>query len=132
MQSNVASLHSGLLARKGEARPAIPRDHAVVARGDTESTIRREPLTGTATPPTPARQIELPRRHTIEVRPRKMDRRRNIHARVAPDLHLKLKIAAAHLDRTQQSIVTAALDAYLFFLDEDVITSAYTRQNAEG
>jgi len=49
---------------------------------------------------------------------------------VENELHYRLKVAAARLDRTQQDLVASALDAYLSFIDEDVLVAARDTRNA--
>jgi len=128
MQTTTATLHAGLLARKGEARPSAQNEargsarpgHVTVMAG---AIARREPVTASAREPVverPARCIELPRSLPAAA-PRKpaVAGRRQVHARIDDDLHLRLRIAATRGCRTQQSLVASALDAYLSSLDEN-------------
>ena len=141
MQSQTVSLHAGLLARKGEARPSAQSDGLVATRsGNLASTwgvvARREPMTtalfeGQAPAQTgKGRCIELPRMRTPATRLAPAANRRHVHTRLEGFMHLRLKVAAARLGRTQQDLVTSAIDAYLSFLDDDVFLPPCGIQNA--
>lgn len=138
MTSTSASLHAGLLARKGEARPSAPSHHPGAARSGNVATLfaalaRREPLVEAAIAETASlRRIELPR---AVGKPHKAEtlaahRRRQVHARIEDALHLRLRIAAARGGRTQQDLVASALESYLSFLDEDVYSPPCGATNA--
>jgi hypothetical protein len=136
MPSTSATIHAGLLARKGEARPSAPSHHHGPARSGQVATLfaalaRREPLAEAAVAETvPLRRIELPR---AVVNPHKSlvsRHRRQVHARIEDELHLRLRIAAARGGRTQQDLVASALESYLSFLDEDVYSPPCGASNA--
>lgn len=139
MPSTSATLHAGLLARKGEARPSAPSHHQGAARSGNVATLfaalaRREPLAETTAADTaPPRSIELAR---AVAKPRKAQEtaavrhRRQVHARIEDALHLRLRIAAARGGRTQQDLVASALESYLSFLDEDVYSPPCGASNA--
>ncbi len=117
MQTKVATLHAGLLARKGEARPCN-QAQAVLAD------IRRRPVAVRSADDREhhdtGRQIELPRSLARAAAPRHAPRRQ-VPTRVEAELHLRMKITVARSGRTQQDLVAAALGAYLDFLNEDVL-----------
>ncbi|MBN34101.1 MAG: hypothetical protein CMM46_04865 [Rhodospirillaceae bacterium] len=69
---------------------------------------------------TSGRVIELPRRTIPKKVARILQKRHQIHARASPDIHIRLKMTAAQLDRTQQDVVASAIDAYSSFIDNDV------------
>jgi hypothetical protein len=87
-RSEAASLTASLMTRKGEAQPS--RLFALTP-----------PPVVTAAAPRPARP-EAPAK----------DRRR-LTLRLDPERHMRLKLAAAHLDLSLQDILIAALDAHL-------------------
>ena len=139
MHSRVAVLHAGLLARKGEARPASIADRGLAARsapgfGAAVSLEgRREPIAGPSDgcdAPQPPRRIEFPpmaRRIA-----RQATARRNIHARLESDTHVRLKVAAARLGRTQQDIVASAVSAYLSLIEDNALSSVGSARDAGG
>lgn len=95
-----ASLSAGLLARKGEASPAIRRQRVVAASPAAAPIAMRQPVDhdGHAVPGEAAR-------HAIRLR---LDEHR----------YLKLRLAAATSGRSAHEVVTAALDAFLATLPE--------------
>jgi len=131
MQTQSASLPAGLLARKGEARPSAQGETIIAARGCNVATlsgvVARQIAVATSSVEGPlprptgiTRCIELPRpRMLTTARRPAVAGRRQVHARVDGDLHLRLKIAAARLGRTQQDLVASAMDAYLSSIDGD-------------
>ena len=118
MTEQTARLHAGLLAKKGQARPASMPDGIPASQIGTARTIefadatvmRRTPSTmsplenGSST-----RIIELPRRHQSDNLLKKLCKRHQIHARVSPDVHFHLKMIALQLNRTQQDLVASAI-----------------------
>lgn len=110
--SRFASLHSGLLARKGEALPAGPNRLAAAYYAPEDSPLAQsEPAP--AEPPSPeakakARKHQKPRR-----KPSRTPGRRKTTLRLSNEQHRRLRIAAAQLDMSQQAIMVEALDAYL-------------------
>jgi hypothetical protein len=87
-RSEAASLTAALMTRKGEAQPS-----------------RLFALTPPVVPaPRPAR----PEQPVVPAK----DRRR-LTLRLDPERHMRLKLAAAHLDISLQDILIAALDAHL-------------------
>ena len=131
MTQTTATLHAGLLARKGEARPAaVARFDAVThAQSGEQTTIvmdsamRRQPLNEILmNSGVPSRVIELPRANVVRRKPSIVKKRKQIHARVSPEIHVLLKMSAARLDRTQQDLVASAIEAYLSFVGDDVLT----------
>ena len=94
-----ASLHGGLLARKGQAAPAATGGHPATRAGGP---TRPEPAPSSSERhrlrAVPAAEDDQPVRFTL-----RLDRRR----------HTQLKILAARTGRTGQEIVLGALEAYL-------------------
>ena len=80
-----AQLTAALMTRKGEAQPSR-----------------------LFTLPTPVAPAPRPERPDVPAK----DRRR-LTLRLDPERHMRLKLAAAHLDLSLQDILIAALDAYL-------------------
>lgn len=139
MSTTTATLHAGLLARKGEARPSASSEPFGAARSGNVSSfadalVRREPMTAaqaSSAGKTAVRRIELPRPVVSSPVAKTSTRgRRQVHARVDKELHLRLRIAAARGGRTQQDLVASALEAYLSFLDEDVFSPPCGATNA--
>ena len=139
MHTTTASLHAGLLARKGEARPSASSEplaatHAGNVSSFADALVRREPMTtaqANSERTGTVRRIELPRPAVASPMARRTVRgRHQVHARVEAELHLRLRIAAARGGRTQQDLVASALEAYLSFLDEDVFSPPCGASNA--
>jgi hypothetical protein len=102
MTAQYASLHAGLLARKGEAEPAVP-----AATRTPPHPSPAIPITRASTPDScrPAQEtspvrVALPGRHKTSLRLNGEQKRR-------------LKMASAQMARSQQNLMSAALDAYL-------------------
>ena len=129
----LASLSSGLLARKGDARPAMRRP----AFGQVDSTDlgwndMGEDVAHTAPAPPPVireRQIlEEQFRTTFDELPVKAKAGQDHAAtngkkaaftlRLDPARHLRLRLAAAMTRRSAQSLVVEALDELLFTMNE--------------
>lgn len=55
-----------------------------------------------------------------------------LHARLDSMSHKRLKIAAAQLGRSQQELVTAAIDAFLDNLEDNAMRNCRCMQNARG
>jgi predicted DNA-binding protein len=55
-----------------------------------------------------------------------------LHARLDSMSHKRLKIAAAQLGRSQQELVTAAIDAFLDNLEDNAMRNCSCMQNARG
>ncbi|WP_300556163.1 hypothetical protein [Maricaulis sp.] len=121
MGQKYASLHAGLLARKGEAMPAsrpglVPGliERAAPAVETAAPQHQAEPKRPTVRPRPPVREpvanpqpIEnLPARHKTTIRLNAAQKRR-------------LRLAAAVLDRSQQSLISEALDEFLDILAAD-------------
>lgn len=130
MTRTTAVLHAGLLARKGEARPASIADLDAMAPADSgpqtiidiDQAMRRQTVAARAEPSTQqSRVIELPRPKITRQRDSSVKNRKQIHARVSPEIHVLLKMNAARLDRTQQDLVASAVEAYLSFVGDDVL-----------
>jgi len=99
-----ASLTSALLVRKGAAVPAGYATLVSTVRGlrAPEPSVERElPAEGTTVTVRRARRKSVP------------DPRTRISLRLDDDRHLKLKLTSAHLHRSLQDILIAALDGYL-------------------
>jgi hypothetical protein len=130
MTQTTAVLHAGLLARKGEARPAAigsldafapaaPGKETII---DIDQSMRRQPNDGiVAELGNSSRVIELPRPKIVVHREEIVKNRKQIQARVSPETHVLLKRNAARLNRTQQDLVASAIEAYLSFVGDDVL-----------
>jgi len=100
MTQTTAVLHAGLLARKGEARPAsisnldtmAPAESGPPTIIDIDQAMRRQPVgerPGHSTQP--SRVIELPRPKSVRPSDQIVKNRKQIHARVSPEIHVLLK-----------------------------------------
>ena len=138
MTQTTAVLHAGLLARKGEARPASINTLDTLASAesgpptiiDIDQAMPRQPVGEQADLSTqPSRVIELPRPKSARFNDRSVQNRKQIHARVSPEIHVLLKMNAARLDRTQQDLVASAIEAYLSFVGDDVLAFRCDKRN---
>lgn len=107
----IASLSGGLLARKGEAHPAIHRTHVPVSVAAppreqqariVRSFARPKPEAMIAEDAAPVAEAVLPRRTKAA-----------FTLRLDTDRHLRLRLASALSHRSAQQVVTEALDAFL-------------------
>lgn len=107
----IASLSGGLLARKGEAHPAIRRAHVAMSVATppreqqariVRSFARPKPGAVTTEDAAPAAEAVLPRRTKAA-----------FTLRLDADRHLRLRLASALNHKSAQQIVTEALDAFL-------------------
>ncbi len=146
-KGKVAVLHSGLLARKGEARPmAVYAAPPVTAPEPVAPPPAPAPA---AAYPQPAKSghstdtiapqvaascpnIKLPPEFARDGKKAKSGPRTELHARLANTSHKRLKIASARLGRSQQEIVSAAIDAYLDYIEGDVLNGCRCMRNARG
>lgn len=109
-----ASLHAGLLARKGEAQPApvtqigaVFPDHAEVP----------EPPEPTSRPKSPA-QPAPPTKKLGELRRHPATARHKTTVRLNDEQRRRLRLAAVQLERSQQSLISEAIDDFLDLLCE--------------
>lgn len=107
----IASLSGGLLARKGEAHPAIRRAHVPmsVAAPPREQQAR---IVRSFARPRPELAITEDATPVAEAAPTRKARAA-FTLRLDADRHLRLRLASAVGNRSAQQIVTAALDAFL-------------------
>lgn len=116
----LASLSSGLLARKGEARPAMRRQATLAEAGDDLGwndmgepaplppvLARREQLVEAIESPVEAAPAET------DPAPTPLGRRAAFTLRLDADRHLRLRLASATRRVSAQKLVTEALDAFL-------------------
>lgn len=132
--SKTASLSSGLLARKGQARPAMrPQGFMSLATPSAEDLGWNDMGEDVPSVPEPVekpevvRQVEALEQHftpppqplspgTIARVQRDVSGKKNKAAftlRLDADRHLRLRLAAAVTGRSAQQVVTQALDAFL-------------------
>ncbi|ATE67364.1 hypothetical protein [Rhizorhabdus dicambivorans] len=123
----VASLTSSLLARKGDARPAIRRAYVPMASlgaardalhedlgwGEGQRTAPRAPE-----PALPVREQQERLSRSFTVTPEKAEHppapsRAAFTLRLDADRHLRLRLASAAAHRSAQQLVTEALDRFL-------------------
>ena len=115
----IASLSAGLLARKGDARPAIRR--AYVPTAPISRLPQPEALDDLgwndmgAVAPSPARQQQerAERSFSTDKKAASQRARAAFTLRLDADRHLRLRLASAVGKRSAQQIVTEALDAFL-------------------
>lgn len=114
----VASLSSSLLVRKGAARPSPLQPDAAGAaqRGAESPAAGRFTFSGRggerAERFPPGETARAPRVGQWR-NARGSDDRVRVTLRVSRQRHLQLRLAAAHLDKSQQQILSEALDRYL-------------------
>lgn len=143
MVKPLASLSSGLLARKGQARPAMRRQMTLAQAGDelgwndmgepeplpaepapvvqevTEAVAEAAPAAAPELPPVLAEREALAARVATKVKPITPRKTRAAFTlRLDPERHLRLRLAAATQQRSAQQLVTQALDAFLDTLPE--------------
>ena len=116
-----ASLSAGLLARKGDARPAIRRAYVPMApivrlpQPETHDDLGWNDMGEEVPSPSPAREqrerIERSYSAGQKTSPRKV--KAAFTLRLDADRHLRLRLASAVGKRSSQQIVTEALDAFL-------------------
>jgi hypothetical protein len=115
----LASLSSSLLARKGDARPAIRRSHLPLLplSGLSQADVQNAPgcTTKEENPISPARQQRdrIERRYSAGQKAPPRKPKAAFTLRLDADRHLRLRIASAIGNRSAQQIVTEALDAFL-------------------
>lgn len=104
-----ASLHAGLLARKGEAQPAPVTQIGAVFPSHAEVP---EPPVGTPErrrPPAPA-----PTSETIaDLRRHPATARHKTTVRLNDEQRRRVRLAAVQLERSQQSLISEAIDEFL-------------------
>ncbi len=137
MSSKLASLHAGLIARKGEARPAIahaafsyvdaPRPAPQPLRQDGDGMQRRSfarvvapPAGDVPEPPAPAPVRAAPRTpEPVRAAPRRKpvddDHARHFRLtfRMTSEQRRRLRIAAAKGEKSLQELLSEALDSHL-------------------
>ncbi|HTG37184.1 hypothetical protein [Sphingomonas sp.] len=150
----IASLSSGLLARKGQARPAMrPQAYAEPGAalddlgwndlGDAGNATRVQPLSADvqpatdASPPAVIEQRNALARQIADLPAGELERiRRTVAARkgkaaftlrLDADRHMRLRLASAITGRSAQSVVTGALDQYLETLADVGALAAHLR-----
>ena len=126
--SRFASLHSGLLARKGEALPAAPNRLAAAYYAPEPGQEASDPPEAPPVDTSKSVRAAAPKRTTPETTsdpkttsgpklrrtaPQSKPARRKTTLRLSLDQHRRLRIAAAQLDVSQQNLMSAALEAYL-------------------
>lgn len=123
MGQKYASLHAGLLARKGEAMPAsrpglVPG--LIERAAPMVEPASREPQNPSARQPEPQRQPQA--KSQAPARPVPIPSGRARHKttlRLNAAQKRRLRLAAAVLDRSQQSLISEALDEFLDILAAD-------------
>jgi hypothetical protein len=128
MTAKFASLHGGLLARKGQAAPAmlplpVVPEHGSFSYVDAPAPARDETCCGGAAVPASERQSTGVRsldganahrpashdaHHEVDA-----DHRTHVSVRLNPEQLRRLKTAAAQLHVSQQKIVADGLERYL-------------------
>ncbi|WP_300528395.1 hypothetical protein [Maricaulis sp.] len=133
MGQKYASLHAGLLARKGEAMPAsrpglvpglIERAGPAAEPNVPERPARSTPQPRPAPPQTTTQAGSAPQplkpvmRVQDTAKPASSARHKTT-LRLSPAQKRRLRLAAAVLDRSQQSLISEALDEFLDILAAD-------------
>lgn len=136
MTARYASLHAGMLARKGQASPAVPSPMSSVSYVDAPPNTGRRDAGRAATepdrpqktalaPPPPATAVEPdePARQAPAASP-PAKRRSRLTPRVKTTVRLtmeqrrRLQTAAAQMNTSQQALFSQALDLFLDTLCE--------------
>lgn len=111
----LAALSSALLARKGQARPAMRRQATLAEAGDAlgwndmgEPGPGAQPMVEVEPAPAFLEEREVITEVMTATGPKKA-----FTLRLDADRHMRLRLAAATQRRSAQQIVTAALDAFL-------------------
>ncbi|MEQ1889779.1 MAG: hypothetical protein ABL951_11475 [Alphaproteobacteria bacterium] len=112
-----ASLHSGLIARKGEASPTPPVNLDVFNQDKSVPPV--------VTFPVAALNCEMPDTAVRPKRPRRIaeDNKSGVKAltfRLDPALYHRVQVAAAKLGWTSQDLLRAAVEGHLAHLGRDV------------
>lgn len=117
----LAALTSGLLARKGQAKPAM-RPQGFSAFGTRHEDLGWNDMGYEAAQPTPAPPAVVVQQQQLAERVAKPAARKPAKAqtgkaaftlRLDPERHLRLRLASAVRHRSSQQLVTEALDALL-------------------
>lgn len=112
-----ATLHSGLIARKGEAMPTPPIRHEVFERPAQAAPPEPAPARPSCDAPGGAAKPARPARvHTTD----KSAAIKALTLRIDPALYHRVHVAAAQLDWTSQDLMRAAIEAYLVHLGREV------------
>lgn len=116
-----ASLHGGLLVRKGQAAPSTPEAAPPPRSAPAEWSVeRRDALSPPPGRVAPLRVVEKP-----EAEPESATEAswaepafHRVEVRLTPDQARRLGVAAARLGQPKRRLMTKALDAYLRVLGE--------------
>jgi hypothetical protein len=117
----IASLSSGLLARKGDARPAIRRAYVPmtpvtrlpVPSQDDSHDLGWNDMGEEAPSPARKQQERIARSFSTDRNAAPAQTKAAFTLRLDTDRHLRLRLASAIGKRSAQQIVTEALDAFL-------------------
>ena len=109
----LASLSSSLLARKGDARPAM----RTLALGNGVDPATVDP-NAAIDPPAPVVSLATARRIARESEAQTRTRKAAFTLRLDGDRHVRLRLASAVTRISSQQLVTQALDAFLINLPE--------------
>ena len=117
----LASLTSGLLARKGQAKPAMrPQGYGTFASGPDDLGWNDMGPSAPNAPEVVRQQEALAERLTRgpQPRPEAASGKAAFTLRLDPERHLRLRIASAVSHLSSQQLVTRALDQFLETLPE--------------
>jgi len=105
---------SALLVSKGSAQPIDYSAWAAAVRSPAVAVTPLAPIASVAVVPvTPAKMPARIRRRAKPAEGSKDGARFKYTLRLDPDRHLRVRLVAAHLERSMQDIMTTALDTYL-------------------
>ena len=116
MTPKYASLHAGLLARKGEAIPAPVSPISTPTQLRPEGSETPAPVVQQTPPPVPARKSCSPPKSSSaiqDLRPGRVQARHKTTLRLNDEQKRRLRLAAVQLNRSQQSLVSEAIDEFL-------------------
>lgn len=111
-QLSSAALTGALLANKGAAAPSNTVSAFLEELPPPDRTPLR-PTLATGETRESAQHDAMPRGADDGLRSGGQGKRAKLSVRLDPDRHLRLKLAAAHLRRSSQTIMIEALDAFL-------------------
>ncbi|MSP42412.1 MAG: hypothetical protein EXR08_03470 [Alphaproteobacteria bacterium] len=129
-----ASLHSGLIARKGEALPtphppADPQPVFETVRSPSPASSPPRPQTVNCDLPAGASKPKRPARITEES---KADGMKALTFRLDPALYHRVQVAAAKLGWTSQDLLRAAVEGHLVHLGTEIFPNCGCIGGREG
>jgi|GEM_PF-1159177 len=127
-----ASLHSGLIARKGEASPTPPINLDAIdfdkSAASGAPTAAPSPVSFNCDMPADIARPERP----LRVAENNKSGVKALTFRLDPNLYHRVQVAAAKLGWTSQDLLRASVEAHLAYLGRDVFPNCGCIGGAEG